>query len=42
VRTELVHDGLEGLLVLLEEQGQLLILVEEGLVLDDRLGVDSF
>jgi hypothetical protein len=42
VRAELVHDGLEGLLILLEEQGQLLVLVKERLVLDDSLGVNSF
>lgn len=41
VAAKLGHDGLHGLLVLFEQQTQLFVLLLEGMVLDDDLGVGT-
>ena len=39
--TKFGHDGLHGLLILFEQQTQLLVLLLEGMILDDNLGVGA-
>jgi hypothetical protein len=41
VTAKLGHDGLHGLLILLEQYTQLFVLLLEGMVLDDNLGVGT-
>ncbi len=38
---KLDHDCLHSLLILFEQQTQLFILLEKGMVLDDNLGIDT-
>jgi hypothetical protein len=39
--TKFGHDGLHGLLILFEQQTQLPVLLLEGMILDDNLGVGA-
>lgn len=41
LRTELGHNSLKGLLVLLEERTELFVLVKKGLVLNDKRSIHS-
>jgi hypothetical protein len=41
VTAKLGHDGLHGLLILFEQYTQLFVLLLEGMVLDDNLGVGT-